>query len=58
MSMIISLLRSQSGATAIEYGLIASLLAIVLIVALRAIGVELPVTFGFISTAIDNSVPD
>ena len=42
----------ESGATAIEYGLIAALVAVVLVTALGAMGNKLSGTFNKISTAI------
>ena len=39
------LLRDESGATAIEYGLIAALIAVVIIVAITAVGTSLSSTF-------------
>ena len=38
---IISLFRSEDGATAIEYGLIAALIAIVAIAAMKSVGLAL-----------------
>jgi pilus assembly protein Flp/PilA len=42
-------LEDDSGATAIEYGLIAALIAVVLVVALKAIGTNLSGTFNNIA---------
>jgi pilus assembly protein Flp/PilA len=44
--------RSDAGATAIEYGLIAALIAVVLIGALRTTGTRLNSTFTNVSTAV------
>ncbi|KPQ12773.1 MAG: pilus assembly protein Flp/PilA [Saliniramus fredricksonii] len=44
--------NDESGATAIEYGLIAALIAVVIIGALELLGEELESTFGDVSTAI------
>ncbi len=44
--------RDESGATAIEYGLIAALIAVVVIVALRTIGTNLGRTFTSVGTAL------
>jgi pilus assembly protein Flp/PilA len=41
-------LREESGATAIEYALLAALIAVVIISAISALGVELTSTFGTI----------
>jgi pilus assembly protein Flp/PilA len=42
----------QSGATAIEYGLIAAGISVVIIVAVNGIGTKLNTTFGSISTQL------
>lgn len=47
-----SFLRGESGATAIEYGLIAGLIAVAIIAAVRLIGTDLVSNF----TAITNSI--
>jgi pilus assembly protein Flp/PilA len=44
--------RDESGATAIEYGLIATLIAVVIITALTAIGTNLNNTFTSIATSL------
>lgn len=45
-------LRDEEGVTAIEYGLIAALIAIVIIVAVTAVGTSLNETFTTISNAL------
>jgi len=45
-------LKDESGATAIEYGLIAALVAVVLVTALTAMGNKLSATFGQVSAAL------
>ena len=45
-------LRNESGATAIEYGLIAALVAVILVAALSAMGTKLSGTFDKVSTAL------
>jgi pilus assembly protein Flp/PilA len=45
-------LRDESGATAIEYGLIAALIAVVIITAVTAVGTQLSSTFNTISTSV------
>jgi len=47
--------NDESGATAIEYGLIAALIAVVIIGALQLLGEELDDTFGEVSTAISGA---
>ncbi len=42
----------QSGVTAIEYGLIAALIAVVIIVAVTLVGTNLSATFNAIATAL------
>lgn len=45
-------LKDESGATAIEYGLIAALVAVVLVTALTTMGSKLSSTFGSVSAAL------
>ena len=47
--------NDESGATAIEYGLIAALIAVVIIGALRLLGEELDSTFETVSDAISGA---
>lgn len=47
-----SVLKDNTGATAIEYGLIAALIAVVLIVALTALGSDLSNMFNQISNSV------
>ncbi|MEM7022393.1 MAG: Flp family type IVb pilin [Pseudomonadota bacterium] len=51
MSTIRRFLRDESGATAIEYGLIAALVSVVIIAVLGALGTNLNTTF---RTVADN----
>jgi len=44
-SMISNFLKNDSGATAIEYGLIAALVAVVIITGVTAVGTKLSTTF-------------
>ena len=54
MSKFVSrFMKDESGATAIEYGLIAALIAVVLVTALSALGTKLNGTF----TTIKNAMP-
>ena len=50
-------LKDESGATAIEYGLIAALIAVVLVGALTAVGDSLKGSFDKISTAVGPAPP-
>jgi pilus assembly protein Flp/PilA len=47
--------KDESGATAIEYGLIAALVAVVLVTALTAMGGSLENTFNGISQELDGA---
>ena len=44
--------RDEEGVTAIEYGLIAALIAVVIIAAVRLIGTNLNLTFGAVAAAL------
>ena len=53
MNKLISrFVRDKSGATAIEYGLIAALIAVVIITALTTIGTNLNVKFNSIASTL------
>jgi pilus assembly protein Flp/PilA len=45
-------LRDESGATAIEYGLIAALIAVVIIAAVELVGTNLQTTFSTVAQKI------
>jgi pilus assembly protein Flp/PilA len=47
--------KDESGATAIEYGLIAALIAVVIIGAATTLGTNIKTTFNSIGTAIGNT---
>ena len=49
MKFINKLRRNEEGATAIEYGLIAALIAVAAITAMGALGNQLSATFGTVS---------
>jgi pilus assembly protein Flp/PilA len=55
--MFTQLIRDESGATAIEYGLIAALVAVAIIVALTALGSSLESLFQGISDDLDAATP-
>jgi pilus assembly protein Flp/PilA len=55
MSTIRKLFKDESGATAIEYGLIAALVAVALITVLGAMGSSLENTFQFISDELNGA---
>ena len=44
--------KDQAGVTAIEYGLIAALIAVVIITAVKLVGSDLSATFQSIATAL------
>ena len=52
MRSFMSFLRNESGATAIEYGLIASLIAVGLVSTLTLVGGKLQTAFGAVNTAL------
>jgi pilus assembly protein Flp/PilA len=54
-SLIASFIQDELGATAIEYGLIAALISVVIIGAITAVGTQLSTTFNTISTAISGA---
>ena len=52
MNTVKSFLKDESGATAIEYGLIAALISVVIIGAATAMGKQLDTVFKSITTAL------
>jgi pilus assembly protein Flp/PilA len=46
------LVKDESGATAIEYGLIAAGIAVAIIAAVQGVGTKLNTAFGSVSTAL------
>jgi pilus assembly protein Flp/PilA len=50
MTFIKNLYRDEAGATAIEYGLIAALIAVAAIAAMQGLGNQLKTTFGNVSS--------
>ena len=55
MKFFTKLLRDEQGATAIEYGLIAALIAVAAITAMQSLGTSLNTTFSSVSTCLDNA---
>lgn len=55
MSLIKTFLTNESGATAIEYGLIAALIAVVAIGAMTAVGNNLTSTFNTVGTQLQSA---
>lgn len=52
MTFFKNMIRNEDGATAIEYGLIAALIAVAAITAMQALGNELSTTFNKVSTEL------
>ena len=50
MNFIKAFLKDESGATMIEYGLVAALVSVAAILALKALGTELQVIFNTVSS--------
>ncbi len=55
MKFFNKLFRDEQGATAIEYGLIAALIAVAAITAMQSLGNELSTTFNKVSTTMSNA---
>lgn len=55
MKNFLSFMKNEDGATAIEYGLIAALIAVAIIGALQVLGGDLTSKFGEISTALSGA---
>ena len=51
-SLVFRMIRDENGATAIEYGLIAALVAVVIITAISLVGTSLANTFVAVSDAL------
>ena len=57
IGLIKELLADESGATAIEYGLIAALVSVAAMAALQALGGSLNTIFGGVSDTLDTNMP-
>ena len=57
MKNLVKFFKDESGATAIEYGLIAALIAVGIITALGLVGGELTNTFNSIQTGLAGAQP-
>jgi pilus assembly protein Flp/PilA len=55
MKTIIRFCKDESGATAIEYGLIASGIAVAILTAVKGLGTRLSTTFNTIGTTLANA---
>ena len=53
MSLLKSFLRDETGATAIEYGLIAAGISVAIIVVVQGLGTSLNTTFGSVKNALN-----
>jgi pilus assembly protein Flp/PilA len=52
MATFLKLIKNSKGATAIEYGLIAALIAVAAIAAMQSIGTKLGTTFNNVSNSL------
>jgi len=55
MQFIRKMLKDSKGATAIEYGLIAALIAVAAITAMRSVGTSLQGTFNNVAETLENN---
>jgi pilus assembly protein Flp/PilA len=55
MAKFLKLIKNEKGATAIEYGLIAALIAVAAIAAMSNIGTSLSTTFQGVSDTLDSA---
>ena len=55
MKFFKNLLRDEAGATAIEYGLIAALIAVAAIAAMQGLGEQLSTTFTTVSDELEDA---
>jgi pilus assembly protein Flp/PilA len=51
-NLVSRFVSDESGVTAIEYGLIAALIAVVIIVAVTSVGTKLSTTFNTVATSL------
>jgi pilus assembly protein Flp/PilA len=58
MKTLINFVKDESGATAIEYGLIAALVAVGLIAALTAMGESLSNIFNIVKSELDSAAQE
>ena len=55
MSKFLKLIRNEEGATAIEYGLIAALIAVAIITAVSTVGTQLNTTFSKVGSSLTSA---
>jgi pilus assembly protein Flp/PilA len=53
--LVARFVKDESGATAIEYGLIAALIGVGIITAASALGTQISATFGYIQTELSTA---
>jgi pilus assembly protein Flp/PilA len=56
-NLVTKFVRDESGATAIEYGLIAAGIAVVIIAAVQLVGSNLNTTFESVASAVAGTAP-
>ena len=56
LEMMTQFIRDEEGVTAIEYGLIAALIAVVIIASVGEVGTALSGAFSAIATALNNAI--
>jgi pilus assembly protein Flp/PilA len=57
LNTLVKIFKDESGATAIEYGLIAALVSVAAIGALGAMGTSLKDMFGYVRDSLDGARP-
>jgi pilus assembly protein Flp/PilA len=55
MAKFLKLIKNEEGATAIEYGLIAALIAVACIAALQTVGSQLSTTFSHVGSSLSTA---
>lgn len=55
MAKFLKLFKNEEGATAIEYGLIAALIAVACIAALQSVGTQLKSTFSHVASSLSSA---
>ena len=56
-NLIVRFVKNESGATAIEYGLIAAGISVAIIAVVNGLGTQLNVTFGKVVTGLGGTAP-
>jgi pilus assembly protein Flp/PilA len=57
MKLFRKMMKNEKGATAIEYGLIAALIAVAAISGMSALGTQINTTFGGVATNLSTNTP-